>query len=221
MSAASVLDEPFRSLWAGRIPSSPSRRSGEVFRELEGAAPCAPKSPGVATSSRFIAASAGPRSSRISFAAPAGARRAERVAGDPAPARTRRRQHARRRLRLRGHNPARQRRSSSPRNWRRRSVSRTTAWDWKKHPARAAPEARADRRVAGWRGECIGRASTIATSISVISFCTSTRRRPPTGCRLSLIDLHRAQVRAARRAAGATRIWRPVFFGTRHRPDAP
>jgi heptose I phosphotransferase len=51
---------------------------------------------------------------------------------------------------------------------------------------------------------CTPVGSTTATSISAISCCTSTRGRHPIALRLSLIDLHRAQVRRAR----TPRRWR-------------
>ncbi len=60
-----VLEEPFKRLWSGRDPfEAVEALQGKVYRELEGAAPCAPRSTGAATSSRSTVASAGARSPR-------------------------------------------------------------------------------------------------------------------------------------------------------------
>jgi heptose I phosphotransferase len=97
----------------------------------------------------------------------------------------------------RGHNPARRRSFLVTEELAPTVSLEDYSLDWVATSPARSPEARADHPWPRWRGECTRAASIIVTSTSVIFFSISIRRRQQRGCGLSLIDLHRAQVRAS------------------------
>jgi heptose I phosphotransferase len=203
----------FRALWAGSDPFvAVEALQGEVFRELEGAARCAPRSPGAAISSRSIAASAGARFSRTC------SRCACRCSARPTSGRrsaawsSRRRHHARRRLRPARRNPARSTRSSSPRNWRRPISLEDFCRDWPQS-RRAGAQAGADRPCRR-DGRAHASGGVNHRDFYICHFLLHLDPAPTPEAFQAVDDrpAPRAVPGRERRAAGATRIWQRCIF---------
>jgi heptose I phosphotransferase len=198
-----MLAEPFKRLWAGRDPfAEVEALQGEVYRELEAAARCAPRS----TARVFRQDPPWHRLGRDlqepAHRQAAGARRRPGMAGHPAPAGGRRADHDRRGLRRKGSNPADQHSFIVTEELAPTVSLEDFSIDWVKQPPEPLKRALI-AEVARMTG-MMHRAGVNHRDCYICHFLLHTDK-PVTAddFKLSVIDLHRAQTRAK-----ITRRWR-------------